>query len=95
MSGALEMQEGGGQNLDRRNVERSVFRNFEIENIEIKKDKLFAIFIFKLFFYFLEIIWTPKIFNNFWYGKTLIFQMVKLKKLLIIQFVECWKFVNF
>ena len=28
----------GGQNLERRNVERPVFRNFGIANIKIKKD---------------------------------------------------------
>ena len=32
------------------------------------------------FFHFLEIIWTPKIFNIFWYCKILIFRMVKFKK---------------
>ena len=31
---------GGGQNLKRRNVDRLVFRNFEIANIQIKKDEL-------------------------------------------------------
>ena len=39
---------GGGQILERRNVERPVFRNFEITNIKIKKDKLFDYFIFEL-----------------------------------------------
>ena len=29
---------GRNQNLERRNVERTVFRNFEIANIQIKKD---------------------------------------------------------
>ena len=47
---------GGGQNLERRNVERPVFRNFEIANIKIKKDELFDHFIFELFFHFLETI---------------------------------------
>ena len=47
---------GGGQNLERRNVERPVFRNFEIANIRITKDQLFDNFIFKLFFSFSEII---------------------------------------
>ena len=74
---------GGDQNLERRNVEQPVFRNLEIANIEIKKDELFDNFIFKLFFsHFLETIWTPKIFNNFWYCEILIFQMVKFKKFL-------------
>ena len=47
---------GGGQNLERRNVERSVFQNFEITNIKMKKDKLFHHFISELFSYFLETI---------------------------------------
>ena len=38
---------GGGQNLERRNVERPVFRNFEIVNIKIK---LCDNFIFSNFF---------------------------------------------
>ena len=47
---------GGGQNLERRNVERPVFRNFEITNIKMKKDELFVHFIFELFKKFLETI---------------------------------------
>ena len=43
---------GGGQNLERRNVERPVFRNFEVANIEMKKDELFDNSIFELFFSF-------------------------------------------
>ena len=75
---------GGGQNLERRHVEGTVFRNFEIANITIKKDELFDNFIFEFFFHSLEIIWTPQIFNNFWYCKIMIHQMVKLKKFLNI-----------
>ena len=41
---------GGGQNLERRNIERPVFRNFENANIKIKKDELFDNLIFELFF---------------------------------------------
>ena len=41
---------GGGQNLERRNVERQVFRNFEISNI---KFRVFHNFIFEFIFYFL------------------------------------------
>ena len=40
--------------LERRNVERPVFRNFEIANIKIKKDELFDNVIFELFLHFLE-----------------------------------------
>ena len=36
---------GGGHNLDRRNVEWPIFRNFKITNIKIKKDELFEGFI--------------------------------------------------
>ena len=42
---------GGHQNLEQRNVERPVFRNFEIANIKIKKDELFDNFIFELCFF--------------------------------------------
>ena len=34
---------GGGQNLERRNVERPVFQNFEIANINIKNDSIILI----------------------------------------------------
>ena len=30
---------GGGQNLERRNVERPIFRNFKIANIKITEDE--------------------------------------------------------
>ena len=55
----------GDQNLEGRNVQRPVFQNFELANIKIKKDELFYDFIFEFLFHFLEIIWTPKIFNIF------------------------------
>ena len=35
----LHKNTGGGQNLERRNVERPVFRNFEITNIKMKKER--------------------------------------------------------
>ena len=38
---------GGGHNLERRNVERPIFRNFKITNIKITKDELFDSFIFE------------------------------------------------
>ena len=50
--GPLNM--GEGQNLERRNVEQPIFRNFEIANIKIMKDELFDNIIFE--FNFLEII---------------------------------------
>ena len=52
---------GGHQNLEQRNVERPVFRNFEIANIKIKKDELFDNFIFELcFFIFQKLFEHPK-----------------------------------
>ena len=41
---------GRGQNLKRRNVERSIFRNFKITNIKITKDELFDSFIVEFIF---------------------------------------------
>ena len=46
---------GAGQILERRNVERAIFRNFEIANIKIRKDELFDSFIifeFNFSYYF-------------------------------------------
>ena len=43
---------GGGQNFERRNVERLTFRNFKIANIKITKDEIFSSFIIKLIFSF-------------------------------------------
>ena len=39
---------GRGENLERRNVERPVFQNFEITNIKMKNFELFDHFILKL-----------------------------------------------
>ena len=69
---------GGGQNSERRNVERTIFQDFKIADIIITKDELFDSFIFEFIFYFLEFILTPKIYNNFSSCKILIFRMVKL-----------------
>ena len=41
---------GGGQILERRKVERPIFRNFKIANIKITKDELFDSFIFEFIF---------------------------------------------
>ena len=43
---------GGGQNLERQNVERLTFRNFKIANIKITKDELFDSFIIEFIFSF-------------------------------------------
>ena len=51
MARLLELtRRGGCQNLDRRNVERLVFRNFKTVNIKITKDELFDHFIFEFNF---------------------------------------------
>ena len=42
---------GRGQNLERTNVERLIFRKFETSNIEITKVELFNFFIFKFISY--------------------------------------------
>ena len=42
---------GGGQNLERLNVERTIFRKFETSNIEMKKVESFDFFIFKFISY--------------------------------------------
>ena len=38
---------GGGQNLERGNVERPIFQNLKIASIKITKDELFDNFIFE------------------------------------------------
>ena len=60
----------GGQNFERRNVERPVFGNFEIANMKIKKNELFDNFIFELFCHFFR-----KLFENLKY--LMIFDIVK------------------
>ena len=42
----------GVQNLEWSNVERLIFRNFEITNIKISNDELFDYFIYEIFFYY-------------------------------------------
>ena len=44
---------GGSQNLERRNVERPIYRNFKIANIQIMKNELLDSFIFEWIFNFL------------------------------------------
>ena len=43
---------GGGQNLEQRNVERPIFRNFKIAHIKITKNDLFDSFVFDFIFSF-------------------------------------------
>ena len=54
------------QHLERQNVERPIFRNFEISNIKINNVELFNFFYFRIYFYFyiFEIIPTFKIYDN-------------------------------
>ena len=49
---ASSANRGGGQNFERRNVERLTFRNFKIANIKITKDELFDGFIIEFIFSF-------------------------------------------
>ena len=46
------LKSGESQNLERRNVERLIFRNFKITNIKITKNELLNDFIFKFNFSF-------------------------------------------
>ena len=65
-------------------------RNFEITNIKITKDDNF---IFEFFFYFLKIIRTLTIFNNFSSCEILIFHMVELN--IIFQIIKFYKIFNY
>ena len=47
---SIDNSRGEAQNLERRNVERPIFRNFKITNIEIAKDELFDYFIYEFIF---------------------------------------------
>ena len=73
---------GEGQNLERQNVERSIFRNFEIANIKTTKDELFDSFNFEFNFLYFR---NPS--NDFSNGRINVFLFSKLlnfTKLLII-----------
>ena len=54
---------GGGQNLEQRNVERPIFRNFKITNIKRTKDELFDSFIFNFFLLFINFLHSSIIFK--------------------------------
>ena len=45
---------GGGQNLERLNVERSICRNVKISNIKMTKDELFDSFIIEFILFFIN-----------------------------------------
>ena len=44
----------GGQNFERRKVERLKFRNFKVANIKITNDELFGSFIMEFIFSFVR-----------------------------------------
>ena len=44
----------GGQNFEQRNVQQTIFQNFEIAKIKITKNELFDSFIIELIFFFFE-----------------------------------------
>ena len=45
---------GGGQNLERLNVERFICRNVKISNIKMTKDELFDSFIIEFILFFIN-----------------------------------------
>ena len=49
----VENQMGGGQNLERPNVEQPIFRKFETSNIEMTKVELFDFLFPNVFFIFM------------------------------------------
>ena len=65
-----DLRMGGGRNLEQRNVERSIFRNFKISNIKITKHELFDSFIIEFIFFI-----SYKLFERPKY--LIIFQIVK------------------
>ena len=73
---------GGVQNLEWSDVERPIFRDFKITNIEIAKDELFNYFICEFIFYY----YFFKVFDNF----SKLYNFSKLSKLL-----NFWNFMIF
>ena len=51
----LTLTRGGGQNLERTDVERSIFRKFETSNIEITKVELYDFLYSNLFLTFASV----------------------------------------
>ena len=56
----FEFSKGGGQNFERRNVERLQFRNFTVANSKITKDELFDSFIIEFIFSFFRYYLNPQ-----------------------------------
>ena len=68
---------GGSQNFERRNVKRSIFRNFKIANIKITKDELFDSFTVEFIFFISYKLFEPEYLIILSNCKILIFQMKK------------------
>ena len=92
---------GGGQNSERPNVERLIFRNFETSNIEITKVKLFD-FLFAIQFLIFTSVWifrTLKIYDNLSNWKFLVFwyfyKLSNFENFLIFNFFLIFKIINF
>ena len=65
---------GGGQNFERANVERPIFRNKKIASVECYERSSYSIFsITKFFFHFSKIIWSLKFWLFFFLILTLQF----------------------
>ena len=99
---------GGGQNLERPNVERPIFRKFETSNIEITKSS-YSIFLFSIQF-LIFIVQTLKIYDNLsnwkfleylnfykWsnFENFLIFEIVQFQKLDIFGIFKFLQIVKF
>ena len=97
---------GGGQKLERRNVERPIFRSFKITNIKITKDQLFNCFIFEFIFSLLLnckiLIFQIVIFNVYFlffsFENSLIFQTEQFRIFYHFRnqsIIAIWKMDNF
>ena len=84
---ALKRPRSKGQHFEQRNVERPMFRNFEISNIKRTKDELFDFFSnFELIFLFLYL------FQLFKQSKYMI--IYKIKNLWNFEFFQIYKIKN-
>ena len=83
---------GGGQCLERPNVEPPIIRDFEISNIKIRKVKLFDFSIFEFFYYFYHCLNYSNTQNYVWVF-TIKFEIFGI--LIDLQIVKFLKFANF
>ena len=81
--------------MERRNVERSIVRNFKIANIKITKDELFVSFIVKFVLFFYKLFKQPKNLMILSNCKILIFRMVKFKKKTFSKLLIFENYINF